>query len=257
MSEKCCSFIEDDAEGCSRLEEEFKGEDLKGRCNNNRECYYSENGECGTSSSEDEEKSENNSDPSSNENSSNNENSNKNDKKKLPASWWLEIFLYPFIIALLFVGIILLYYKLLYNYLPYTSGRDLVQVFLWLLFINYISISLFLNTGKLDRWGRREDELHIEGEFMNERLPILLILLTFVFVTGLYKWYLIRYFSTPPSEIRKQIIEHVKNNYELSDWGQFKIYFWRSLVGLTIIPSNILYLIFGSSQKIYLPITTV
>ena len=252
MSEKCCSFIEDNSEGCRRFEEEFKGEELKGRCNNNELCFYSENGECGTPPSSEDDNNDNN---DSNENSSNNENSNKNDKKKLPASWWLEIFLYPFIIALLFVGFILLYYKLLYNYLPYTSGRDLVQIFLWLLFINYISISIFLNTGKLDRWGRREDELHIEGEFMIERLPILLILLIFIFVTGLYKWYLIRYFSTSPSEIKKQLIVF-ESNYKLSEWGQFKIYFFRVFTGILIIPLSIIYLIFGSSQKIYLPITT-
>ena len=43
---KCCANNEDDAEGCSRFEEEFKGDDLSERCNNNELCYYSEVGNC-------------------------------------------------------------------------------------------------------------------------------------------------------------------------------------------------------------------
>ena len=80
-------------------------------------------------------------------------------------------------------------------------------------------------------------------------IAILALLLPYF---NIYKRYLIRYFSLPISKIN-DMLKNTK--HELTGYGAFKIQFWKIFTGINIIPCWFFYLIFGSSQKIYLPIT--
>ena len=253
---KCCAYNEKNIEDCRRYDQLLEGEDMKEQCNNSNICYYSENGECDSSTPSPSPGGDDKPPPSSGGDDKPPPSSGGDDKPppssggddnndNKPIKDWVLYWVVPGIISLIFsVVCILLFWR---NF-PYTNK---ISMFIQIFIFNYIGINtLFRISTKLT-----VNKVKVDFDKTNMIklfylfIAILALLLPYF---NIYKRYLIRYFSLPISKIN-DMLKNTK--HELTGYGAFKIQFWKIFTGINIIPCWFFYLIFGSSQKIYLPIT--